>query len=108
MNFILQCPKYKSEKKFIIDTRMFALFAIKKYRFNANEIILDRYLRHTYKISLRGSCLLIVTKLKFMRDNDGYLVGTTYDRRLDKLAALIIYGNGVVKGSNILNVALGK
>ena len=79
------------------------------YAWIGNEAKLSERL-HTkediWKITLKDMCIKLLLSLTFYKDNEGNLVLLFKDAKYDKIASLITYGNGVIPGSKILQVAL--
>jgi hypothetical protein len=87
-------------------TLLNAYFIIQKYKLGPAELILDQYLIQHYKVSLKNMCIKLLLNLTFYAKDDGSLVLLFKDPSMDKIARLITYGNGVLKGSSILQIAL--
>jgi hypothetical protein len=75
---------------------------------HASELILDRYIQQQYKTSLKNLCIKLLLSLTFYKDAKGNLVILFKNPKYDKIAQLITYGNGVVPGSKILQIALNN
>lgn len=76
---------------------------LRRYQYGINELLLDRLIKKKFKKSLYESCLYILDHLIIMHDNDYNYILSTTDRLSDKLARLIMFGNGIIYGSNIIN-----
>ena len=77
--------------------------AVKEYGYKVNELLLDRYLRKNFHKSLYQSCLYILNHLTIYKNGDSDYSLKTSDPLGDKLARLIMFGNGIVPGSSIIN-----
>ena len=92
----------------VITTKFYArrfIFLCKK---STNERVLDKYLTENYKLPLIVACLKIINNASYNINTNGDLIITIIDKKLDKLASIITFGTGKVKGSNILKMAFGK
>ena len=85
-----------------------AYYVIKNYSFHASELVLDKYIKQQYKVSLKDMCIKLLLSLTFYKNNDGDLVLLFKDTKYDKIAQLITYGNGIIRGSQILSIALNS
>jgi len=75
------------------------------YTMRSNELLLNKYLLQTYKISLKHACLvlLVESKQSFDQENNMYIYWV--DKKYERLAKLITFGTGKVPGSKILQKA---
>lgn len=85
-----------------------AYHRIKRYPMMTNEIILDKYCLRKHQLSLKSLCLIMLNRCTIDKTSNNEILITFKDKRWDKLAKLITFGNGVVKGSKILSYAFGK
>ncbi len=69
------------------------------------EINLNRYLLKNYGLNLKGACLYLLSRSKFYKDLDNSITVLFQNKNDDKLASLITYGTGLIKGSNLLKEA---
>ena len=69
---------------------------------------LDRYLLENYDTDLVSTCLKIINAANYSFDYSGNLIINILDKKLDKLAGIITFGNEKVPGSNILKYAFGR
>lgn len=106
MFFTITNKKYMSLEQLRNDTLMHAYFMIEKYPLKASEQILDNYIQQQYKMSLKNLCVKLLLSLTYYSDEEGNLVLLFKDPKLDALARLVTYGNGAIRGSNILKTAL--
>ena len=90
------------------NTMLNAYFIIQKYPLRASDTLMDQYIQQQYKISLKNLCTKLLLDLTFYEDDSGNLVLLFKNPRSDALARLITYGNGVIPGSRILQVALSS
>lgn len=72
------------------------------YKLQATDLLIDRYLREQYKITLRTACVQILQNLKFSINALNEIIVTIPDENLRELARIITYGPGTFPGSNIL------
>ena len=84
-----------------MDARRIILFR----RLNATDKILEQYLIDNYKLDLRTICLQLIQRCKIYKDLSHTIVVLFPNKKDDELASLITYGNGEIKGSNILKDA---
>ena len=75
------------------------------HKITPGEYNLNQYLLQNYEADLRGVCLDLLKRTQWHRDRDGNLIVLFPKKEDDKLAALITYGNGQIKGSSILKDA---
>ena len=106
MFFTIPNDKFLSTEQLRTDTLLNAYFIIQQYPLKASEQLLERYIQQQYKISLKNMCIQLLLNLTFSEDNMGNLVLLFKDYKYDKIAQLITYGNGVILGSKILQIAL--
>jgi hypothetical protein len=106
MFFKIHNKRYLSTERLRSDALLNAYFIIQKYPLRPSEISLDNFIQQQYKITLKDMCIKLLLSLTFYKDNEGNLVLLFKDAKYDKIASLITYGNGVIPGSKILQVAL--
>lgn len=82
-----------------------ARLLIISHKLTPGETNLNNYLIKTYKTNLKAISLYLISKAKIYRDFDNNVIVLFPDKRDDKLAAFITYGNNEVSGSNILKKA---
>jgi hypothetical protein len=85
---------------------MDAYYIIQNYPLHASDLLLDKFIQQQYKTSLKDLCIKLLLNLTFYKDNDGNLIMMFKDPKFDNLASLVTYGNGVIPGSRILQIAL--
>lgn len=100
----LKIPYYSSSYKGLVKNR--ALKRLLYFPLKTNEILIDKYLKTNYKLSLKMACKLIVLKSIIEKDDDktnsiSVIVPMKY---WDTLARIITFGTGKLTGSNILRV----
>ena len=78
---------------------------IKAHNITPGEAKLNRYLLKTYGVNLKVACLYLLSRSKFYKDLDNTITVLFLNKEDDKLAALITYGDGLMKGSNLLKEA---
>lgn len=76
------------------------------YPMQTAEIALNNYLIKKYGIDLKHICLGLIERGKFKNSFNGEKIFTFYSTTDNRLAELITYGNGAIKGSNILRDAI--
>ena len=72
------------------------------YQKGVTEVLLDRYLRENYKISLYEACKKILHAARFSLNMQQEIIVTIPEETTNKLARIITYGTGKLVGSNIL------
>jgi len=85
-------------------TFMLARSFIIRYKTGPNEVALNKYFLENYKTNLKQMCLNIVANMTFS-EVDGETLVIINDKKLDKIASLITYGNSELPHSNILKYA---
>ena len=88
------------------NTMLNAYFIIQKYPLRASDALMDTYIQHQYKTSLKNLCVKLLLDLTFYEDDSGNLILLFKNPKSDAIARLITYGNGAIPGSRILQVAL--
>ena len=66
---------------------------------------LNEYLIDTEGLDLIKASLYLLAHCKTYQDKDGTIITLFDSRQADKLASLITYGNGEIKGSDVLKDA---
>jgi hypothetical protein len=108
MFFTIKNKPYLSDKQLKTDTLLNAYFLIENYSLHASELLLDNYIKQQYDTTLKDMCINLLLSLTFHRDDRGNLVLLFKDPKHDRVAQLITYGNGVIPGSRILQIALNS
>jgi len=99
--------KYTPAGLVSIRVKRFAKYRLYRWELSEADIIIDNYCKKTYNCSLKEACLQIIKKIKIFPENtDNTYIIILPDKRLDKLAHIITYGNGEFLGSKILQEAL--
>ena len=106
MFFTIQNKHYLTPEQLRTDTLMAAYFIIEGYPLKASEQMLDNFIQKQYKMSLKNMCITLLLNLTFYRNKEGNLILMFKDKKYDTIASLITYGNGIIRGSNILRAAL--
>lgn len=106
MFFQVTNKKYLSPEYLRTSTLMDAYYIIQNYPLHASDLMLDKFIQQQYKTSLKDLCIKLLLNLTFYKDNDGNLIMMFKDPKFDNLASLVTYGNGVIPGSRILQIAL--
>lgn len=76
------------------------------YRLDANEQILDQYLKTQFKIDLKTACLTVYNQSKIYTTPDSVVL-KFITKEANTLAKLITYGINGVNGSRIIRNACG-
>lgn len=76
------------------------------YNEQSTEKKLDEYLLNNSKTSLKQVCIKLLNNLKIYENGADEILLLFTDKKYDKLAQLITYGNSEVQGSSILKDAL--
>ena len=108
MIFTIKNDHFMSIDNLRTNALLTAYYVIKNYSFHASELVLDKYIKQQYKVSLKDMCIKLLLSLTFYKNNDGDLVLLFKDTKYDKIAQLITYGNGIIRGSQILSIALNS
>lgn len=108
MFFTIKNKPYLSDTQLRTDTLLNAYFLIKNYSLHASELLLDNYIKQQYDTTLKDMCVKLLLSLTFHKDDKGNLLLLFKDFKYDKIARLITYGNGVIPGSQILQIALNS
>ena len=108
MLFKIKNTRYQSTETLRTNTMLNAYFIIKNYPMHASDLILDQYIQQQYDMSLKNMCIKLLLSFTFHKDSDGNLVLLLKDPKYDKIARLITYGNGAIRGSKILQIALSN
>ncbi len=106
MLFIIKNKKYKTPEQLRTEKLLKAYFLIENFPLRASEIVLEQYLQQRYKKSLKNMCISLLLSLTFHKNESGDLIGIFTNPKDDMIARLITYGNGVIRGSSILQIAL--
>lgn len=72
---------------------------------NAQDMIMDKYLKDNLNISLKSACLALIRKAKYLNNEDGDVFMTFEEKKYEDLARLITFGNGKILGSTLLKDA---
>lgn len=90
-----------------LKTRLYALKYIRIYPLTATDLLLDKYIKEHYSVSLKQMCKILVMSMTIMTtSNSNAIIGVFKEAKFDKAARLISYGNGKLSGSKILRNAL--
>jgi hypothetical protein len=108
MFFKIKNKRYLSTEQLRTNTMLDAYFLIQNYSLHASDLALDQFIQQQYKTTLKNMCIKLLLSITFYEDNDGNLVLLFKDPKYDKLASLITYGNGVIPGSKLLQIALNS
>ena len=71
------------------------------YNMTANDLTVEKHIKEIKKIDLKTVCYQLIKNLKFSFDGACMIVKFK-DKADEDLARLITYGDGTIKGSNIL------
>jgi len=69
---------------------------------------LDAYIKKQYKTTLKLLCLNLLGHCKIMQNANDEIIITFVDKKMDKIAAFITYGDGHLQGSNLLTTAFSR
>lgn len=105
MHFSIVLSKQCDEKIIKHKIRYYAIQHVLSCDFKDTERQLNKLLKEKYELKLRDICLLIIYKSKIERITPSEYTVFITDPKLDQLARLITFGNGLLKGSNILTKA---
>ena len=72
------------------------------HKITPGEHRLNNYLLANYNVDLKAACIYLLGKCKMYRDHSNAIIILFLEKDDDDLAALITYGDGVIKGSKIL------
>lgn len=86
------------KSKIMSEARRYILLAPKR----ADEIALNNYIMEHYKKPLEKACLDIIYNCVISVIKDTRITITLKDKELEKLAELITFGTGKIKGSQLL------
>jgi hypothetical protein len=106
MLFIIKSQPAVNTNRLRTNTLLNAYFIIKNYPLKASDLLMDRFIKQQYKVSLKDLCIKLLLDLTFYENDDGDLVLLFKNSKSDSLAQLITYGNGAIPGSKILQTAL--
>jgi hypothetical protein len=82
-----------------------ANLAIAFYKLTPAQKELNNYLWKEFGLNLKTACTMIVANCRVQKNNSNELIITFPSKKIDKLAALITYGNGKIQGCPILKEA---
>ena len=108
MFFRIEAPTYDAnldELKAYIQYN--AYMNLRSYPISTPEVLLDKYCKEHYKLSLFDVCTSILDKCKVQTDQEDIII-TFETEEIDDIAKLITYGNGQIPGSRILSWSLGR
>ena len=75
------------------------------HKLTPGEIKLNNYLNRELGMPLKAVCVYLLSKCKFYKDLDNSITVLFPVKSDDTLAAFITYGNGEIKGCNLLKEA---
>ena len=96
---ITAIPLYKNQNPNQI--KFLARRTLLSYPMHTNEVALNNYLYQKYQITLKAACLQIILQSNYSRVKDKIII-TLSNKKLDNLAHLIMFGDGRIQGSKIL------
>ena len=105
MHFSIVLNKPCNEQTIKHKIRYYAIQHVLSCDFKDTERQLNKLLKEKYELKLRDICLLIIYKSKIERMTPLEYTVFISDPKLDQLARLITFGNGLLKGSSILTKA---
>lgn len=101
MQFTIRNPlanNYWIKQKVIHD----AYIMLSAYQLKYSDLNLNAYLEQNYNMNLKEASLYVLQNSTFHQGYNKSIVILFNDKKIDTIAALITYGNGHIKGSNIL------
>ena len=108
MFFIFKNKKYLSTEQLRTSVLLKAYYIVQKYPLHASELLLDQYIQLNYGMTLKNICVKLLLKLSFYTDNSNKLILMFKDSKYDRIARLITFGNGAIRGCPILQIALSE
>ena len=101
MFYSIQIPSNMPADVARFKARQIARQNILIYTLRSDEIEINKYLLENYKSDLKSTCLKLMNNAKYIASMDELIIkfNTVED---DKLARLITYGDGKIRGSRIL------
>ena len=108
MLFIIKNNHCMSTEQLRTSTLLDAYYIISNYPMRAADLRLEQYIQQQYGTSLKNMCVKLLLSLTFHKDNEGNILLLFKDRKYDKIAQIITYGNGAIPGSRILQIALNN
>ena len=108
MFFKIDNKKYLAPEYLRTNTLLNAYVIIKNYSLHASELILSSYIEQQYKRDLKNMCIELLLNLTCYKDDAGNLILMFKDPKYDAIARLVTYGNGALRGSQILQIALSN
>ena len=106
MFFTIKNENYLSTDQLRTDTMLNAYFIIKNYSLKATDLPIDNYIQQQYNTTLKNMCIKLLLSLTLYKDSAGNIILMFKNKKYDKVASLITYGNGAIPGSKILQIAL--
>ena len=103
MFFVIDNPNAIPPEILKYKVKNFAARYIASYKLTANDLALELHIRQTKiaDFNLKLTCYALVRNFRCL--SDGNIVVITFNNKEDtELARLITYGDGALKGSNIL------
>lgn len=76
-----------------------------RHKTTPGEQKLNKYLIDSYGLDLKATCLYLISQCKLQKDKAKNIIVIFPKKKDDELAALVTYGNGEIKGSNLLKEA---
>ena len=78
---------------------------ILNHTLKVSEVKLNELLKKEYNLTLISACMYLLSHCKIQQDRDDNIIVLFENKKMDKLATLITYGNLEISGSNILKEA---
>lgn len=85
-----------------------AQIAVATYRITPAQKPLNDYLWKEFGLNLKAACRVILANCRIQKNKSNELIITFPAKRIDRLAALITYGDGKIQGCPILKEAFGR
>lgn len=85
-----------------------ANLAIATYRIKPAQKQLNDYLWKEFGLTLKAAATIAVANCRIQKNQSNEIIITFPSKKIDRLASLITYGNGKIRGCSILTEAFGR
>lgn len=82
-----------------------AKLSVSLYHITPAQLKLNSYLWDNYGLNIRTASMLVLSQCKLQKNYSNEVIVTFPQKKIDKLASLITYGNGKIQGCPILQEA---
>ena len=82
-----------------------AKLVVAEYRITPAHKKLNDYLISKYGWDIKAASLILIANSKLQKNKSNEIIITFPNKKLDKIAALITYGDGIIQGCSILKEA---